>query len=230
MDSTPRVVGPRIYNLFPLLAGKMPEWRPQLERAHQMRFNWVFVNPFHLPGLSGSLYSIKDYYQFHPLLVAPEAGPPLEQLSGVIEQTHRLGMKIMMDLVINHTAIDSPLVQAHPDWYQRGSDGEVVHPGAMADDHWVSWGDLASINNAASPDRENLWQYWRDLVSHHARRGFDGFRCDAAYQVPSDLWRFLLRSVRKDYPQVQFFAESLGCTPEQTLELAEAGFDFIFNS
>ena len=44
------------------------------------------------------------------------------------------------------------------------------------------------------------------------------------------MWRFLIQSVRKDYPQVQFFAESLGCTPDQTLELAQVGFNFIFNS
>ena len=180
MEHTTEVSGPRIYNLFPLLAGTMPEWMPHLERARKMRFNWVFVNPFHLPGFSGSLYSIQDYYQFHPLVIAPEAGLPHEQLGSVVERTHRLGMKIMMDLVINHTAVDSPLVQTHPEWYQKEKDGEILHPGAYEDGHWVSWGDLASINNAGSPDRDNLWQYWRDLASHYARLGLDGFRCDAA--------------------------------------------------
>jgi hypothetical protein len=39
--------GPRIYNLFPLLAGPLLRWGPHLERAARMAFTWIFVNPFH---------------------------------------------------------------------------------------------------------------------------------------------------------------------------------------
>jgi starch synthase (maltosyl-transferring) len=58
-----------IYNLFPLLAGNFTEWDSHLSRASEMGFNWVFVNPVNLPGFSGSLYSIKDYFDFNPLLI-----------------------------------------------------------------------------------------------------------------------------------------------------------------
>jgi starch synthase (maltosyl-transferring) len=68
--------GPRIYNLFPLLAGPLPRWTPHLERAQSLGFNWVFINSFHYAGYSGSLYSIKDYYAIDPRLVDPAAGPP----------------------------------------------------------------------------------------------------------------------------------------------------------
>ena len=54
--------GPRIYNLFPTLVGPIDRWSEHLSRIAAMRFNWVYVNPFHLPGSSGSLYAIKDYY------------------------------------------------------------------------------------------------------------------------------------------------------------------------
>ena len=67
--------GPRIYNLFPLLAGPVPQWSDHLERIAAMAFDWVFVNPFHYPGFSGSLYAIKDYYRLHPLLAADGADP-----------------------------------------------------------------------------------------------------------------------------------------------------------
>lgn len=208
----------------------MPSWTPHLDRARQMGFNWVFVNPFHLPGFSGSLYSVKDYYSFHPLLVDPQGAPPEAQLGKAIEHCHALGMEFMMDLVINHTAVDSPLVSKHPEWYQRGSQGEVLNPGAYRNGQWIRWGDLAAVENAASPDRDNLWQYWLRLVRHYADLGVDGFRCDAAYQVPADLWRFLIESARREFPRLRFFAETLGCTPDQTLEVAGTGFDFIFNS
>jgi hypothetical protein len=68
--------GPRIYNLFPLLAGPFPRWTSYLERARAMEFNWVFINPFHRAGYSGSLYSIADYYDIDPRLVDSARGPP----------------------------------------------------------------------------------------------------------------------------------------------------------
>lgn len=222
--------GPRVYNVFPLLAGPLPRWRPHLERARSMEFQWIFINPVQATGASGSLYSIADYYAVNPLLADPAAGPPEQQLRQMIESVQELGMRLMMDLVINHTAADSPLVLKHPEWYRHDASGQVVHPGAYADKTWVSWDDLAAVDNAASPQRQQLWDYWRAVVRHYAALGVDGFRCDAAYQVPAELWRFLIGSARSEFPHLQFFAETLGCTPEQTLEVARAGFDYIFNS
>ena len=222
--------GPRIYNLFPLLAGPLPEWTPHLERVQRLGFNWVFINSFHFSGYSGSLYSIKDYYAIDPRLLDPAAGPPLTQLEQMIQTAKRLGLKLIMDLVINHTAFDSPLVKAHPDWYKRGADGKPLHPGAKEGNRQVVWGDLAEIDNAGSPDRDSLWHYWLKLVEYYAALGFSGFRCDAAYKVPADLWRFLISQVKGSHPDTLFFAESLGCPIEDTLRLARSGFDFIFNS
>ena len=57
---------PIIYNLFPRLAGTFDNWSEHTDRAAEMGFNWVFINSIHYPGLSGSLYSIKDYYRINP--------------------------------------------------------------------------------------------------------------------------------------------------------------------
>lgn len=225
--STP---GPRIYNLFPLLAGPLPGWTPHLERAQRLGFNWVFINPFHLSGYSASLYSIKDYYAIDPRLLDPAAGPPQAQLEQMIQTATRFGLRLMVDLVINHTAFDSPLVQEHPAWYKRGKDGKPLHPSAKDGEGRVTWGDLAEIDNAGSPDRDGLWNYWLTLVEHYASVGFHGFRCDAAYKVPVELWRFLIERIKQSHPGIVFFAESLGCPIEDTIRLAQAGFDFIFNS
>ena len=223
------IEGPRIYNLFPLLAGPLPRWTPHLQRARGMEFNWIFVNAFHQAGYSGSLYSVKDYYAVDGRLLEGDR-PPMEQLRGMLAEAEQLGMAVMMDLVINHTAFDSPLVAQHPDWFVRDADGRVVHPGATDGQERVAWEDLAQVDNAGSPDREALWAYWRDLALHYAGMGFRGFRCDAAYQVPSDLWRHLIGAVKAKHPEVRFFAETLGCTPPETLATAAAGFDYIFNS
>jgi starch synthase (maltosyl-transferring) len=227
-DSTASNVGPRIYNLFPLLAGTLPQWMPHLQRARQMEFNWVFLNPFHLAGHSGSLYAIKDYFAIDPRLTDPTAGPPETQLRRMIEGARALGLKVMMDLVINHTAFDSPLVEQHPTWYRRGADGKPIHPGTQDGNKAVTWGDLFEIEN--SSDRDGLWSYWINLAQHYASMGIEGFRCDAAYKVSSKLWQTLIRVTKAAYPSAQFFAESLGCPHEDTLKLAQSGFGFIFNS
>ena len=58
--------GLRIYNLFPTLAGTTRDWMVHLPRIAGMGFNAVYVNPFHYPGFSGSLYAVKDYYRLNP--------------------------------------------------------------------------------------------------------------------------------------------------------------------
>jgi starch synthase (maltosyl-transferring) len=228
MSDTPAPAGPRIYNLFPLLAGALPRWRPHLERARQMGFDWVFVNPFHLSGHSGSLYAIKDYFALDPRLIDPAEGSPEAQLRRMINCARQLGLSVMMDFVINHTAFDSPLVVQHPSWYRRGLDGQPVHPGAKEGNKIVTWGDLFEIDN--SSDRDGLWNYWISLADYYASIGIEGFRCDAAYKVSTALWQTLIAAVKRAHPHVRFFAESLGCPPEDTARLAQSGFDFIFNS
>lgn len=227
----PRKNGARIYNLFPRLVGRMDTWGPHFERIAELGFDWVYVNPLHYPGFSGSLYAPKDYYDFNPLFIdSQSAVPPMKQMENMIEEAHGKGLKMIMDLVINHTAKDHPFTKQHPDWYKRGDDGEVKSPGAWDAGNYIEWGDLAEIDNEHSPDKESLWNYWKEMVLFYIDKGFDGFRCDAAYQVPSELWTILISAAKKKKKSVVFFAESLGCTPEQSLSLARSGFEYIFNS
>jgi len=218
-----------IYNLFPLLAGKFGEWDKHLRRASGMGFNWVFVNPIQLPGLSGSLYSIKDYFQINPLLL--EGGEdPRKQVREAIRAADAAGLRMMVDLVINHCSVDSTLLKEHPEWFQWESEGEVAHPFADRDGKKVVWGDLAKFDHRNTKDKEGLFRFFQSIVRFLADLGFKGFRCDAAYQLPKSLWQGLIEETRKEYPDILFFAETLGCTPELTRKTARAGFDFIFNS
>ncbi|MDX1763600.1 MAG: alpha-amylase family protein, partial [bacterium] len=107
----------------------------------------------------------------------------------------------------------------------------VVNPSVWEGDRCVTvWGDLAEIDNAHSSDRDNLWRYWEDLTLFYREIGFQGFRCDAAYQVTDALWRELIGRVKSRYPDTLFFAETLGCVIEDVVKLAQAGFDYTFNS
>jgi starch synthase (maltosyl-transferring) len=224
---------PIIYNLFPRLAGHMGQWRRHAERAHQMGFNWIYINPIQYPGFSGSLYAVKDFFALNPLFIPPNADDPIDALRGTIDALHDLGLRVMMDLVVNHTAKDSALVREHPTWFRRDKNGDVVSPSAIdpADARKVTvWGDLAEIDNANSPERQGLWAYWSALVQYYLNLGFDGFRCDAAYKVPSQLWEVLIGVARKRNPEAVFAAETLGCRLAEVRGLQDAGFNFLFNS
>lgn len=230
------VQGPRIYNLFPLLAGSIRDWEAHLPRIAEMGFNWLFLNPFHYPGFSGSLYAVKDYYRLHPVFQGGSRKTPDALLAAFVRQAEDHGINVMMDLVINHTGRDSELVAQHPEWFAREADGSVRSPFAVDPDHpddvakRTVWGDLAEIDYEHPADLEGLMAYWKALVRHYVELGFHGFRCDAAYKVPGDIWAEIIAAAREAYPDTHFFAETLGCQPEEVAQLHDAGFDYLFNS
>ena len=220
-----------VYNLFPLLAGKFAGWERHFLRAAEMGFNWIFVNPIQRVGTSGSLYSITDYFDFNPLLVDEEIEKkPHEQVKDMITTAEKLGLKVMVDLVINHCSADSDLTELHPEWFLHESDGSIAHPFAFEDQKKVVWKDLARFDHRNTNDKEGLFQFFLSVVTFLSKVGFKGFRCDAAYQVPGSLWQRLISEIKGKYPDVVFFAETLGCLPDQTRKTAGAGFDYIFNS
>lgn len=225
--------GARIYNLFPLLAGNVARWREHLPRIAGMHFDWIYLNPFHYPGFSGSLYAVKDYHRLHPLFDDGSGRPADDQLRDFLTAARDHGLRVMMDLVVNHTAKDALLVDQHPEWYVREADGSVKSPSAIdpADARNVTvWGDLAELDYSPRPERTAMAHHWADLVRHYAELGFDGFRCDAAYKVPAEVWVELIGAARERRPDVLFAAETLGCRLEEVEQLAEAGFDYLFNS
>jgi len=221
----------RIYNLFPLLAGPFHQWQPHLERAAAMGFDWIFVNPIQKLGRSGSLYSISDYFGINKTFLRPRSRkPPEQQVREMVAGAEKLGLRMMIDLVINHCAVDSPLVREHPQWFVRDN-GRLVNPYCLEDDGSKTvWHDLAQFDHRHSADAEGLLKYCGDIVEHLIGLGFHGFRCDAAYQIPTDFWRRLIERIKSAHPDVVFTAETLGCPPDQTRETASAGFDAIFNS
>jgi starch synthase (maltosyl-transferring) len=224
--------GLRIYNLFPLLAGTVAGWRTHLPRIAAMDFNAVYVNPFHAPGFSGSLYAVKDFYALNPLFRDRGAQSDDELLAGFTAACAERRLLPMMDLVINHTAKDSPLVARHPRWFARAVDGTVRSPSAIdpADATQVTvWGDLAEIAYDG-PEEDAVIAYFCGVARHYAALGFRGFRCDAAYKVPARAWRRIIAAAREAAPKAVFCAETLGARIDEVKGLAGAGFDYLFNS
>jgi starch synthase (maltosyl-transferring) len=224
---------PLLYNLFPRLVGPTTRWAEHARRAREMEFDWLYLNPWHYPGFSGSLYAVKEFRRLNPMFLPAGADPmSLDPLREALGRIGEMGMKPVMDLVVNHTSKDSPLVQEHPGWYEW-ENGEVRSPFAVDPNDTSKktvWGDLAEIDNLTHEGRDELWRYWADLVRESIALGFRGFRCDAAYKVPAELWSFLIAEAKAADPDVVFFAETLGAPVEDVRALKTAGFDYFFNS
>jgi starch synthase (maltosyl-transferring) len=227
-------VPPILYNLFPRLAGRLDRWRVHAERARSLGFNWIYLNPVTQPGLSGSLYAVRDYYRVAAdFLPEGVTGDGTAELARLLEDFRALGLSTAIDLVINHTAVDNPLTDLHPEWFVRDRRGRVVNPSAIdpADSRKVTvWGDLAEINNRRSKDRAGLWAYWQALVRFYQDLGVAGFRCDAAYKVPAALWKALVAETNRGGRRMTFFAETLGCREREVQALRGTGLDYLFNS
>lgn len=220
-----------IYNLFPLLAGPFSRWDAHFRRAAAMGFDWVFVNPIQQLGASHSLYSVADYFRFNPAFLDPQsAAAPEDQVRQMIAQARAAGLKVMIDVVLNHSAYDSPLTREHPKWFVREPGGRIAHSSCQHEGKTVVWKDLAQFDHQHTQDAEGLYRYCLSVVENLASLGFAGFRCDAAYQVPQPFWRRLIGDVKKRHPEACFVAETLGCNADQTRDTAAAGFDYVFNS
>lgn len=169
-----------------------------LERIKAMGVDIVWFMPIHPIGMlnkKGSLgcpYSISDYREINS-----EYGTKTD-FSHLIEKAHSLGLKVMIDVVYNHTAHDSVLVGEHPDWYHQNADGKPVT--TVPD-----WSDVIDLKH---PNPE-LSKYLIETLVMWAQFGVDGFRCDVASLIPETFWVEARAQVEKVKPGVIWLAESV---------------------
>ena len=152
-------------------------------------------------GSLGSYYSIRDY-----CAVNPEMGTAAD-LDAFVAEAHRLGMKVLLDWVANHTARDARWIAEKPaDWYERDAQGEPAVPW-----DWTDTAKLDYANRAVWQGQIDAMRYW---LEEHA---VDGFRCDMAMLVPIDFWREAVRQLRRTKPDLFMLAEA------EELNLFEGG-------
>ena len=146
-------------------------------------------------GTLGSPYSVRDYYG-----VNPEHGT-MDDLRSLVRAAHAAGMRVIIDIVANHTAWDNPLIDTHPDWYTRDAKGEIIPPN-------TDWHDVADLDYS----QPALRQYMTDMLAFWIdSAGLDGFRCDVAEMVPHDFWVSAFSKLRVKKPLL-LLAE--GTTPD----------------
>ena len=221
----------RLYNLFPLLTGTLVGAAAELPRIAAMGFDWVYINPIHRTGGSRSLYAIASYDDIDPRFAESDDLSLEANLPVLTRAAKKAGLSVMMDLVINHTADAHPFTREKQDWYAREADGSVKAPSAIdpGGGEGQVWGDLAELDYHG-PGKDQITAYFTGYIKRLIKLGVRGFRCDAAYKVPGDVWRALTKAARDTDPTVIFAAETLGCRLDEIEALRGVGFDFQFSS
>ncbi len=192
--------------------GTFRELEKRLPELRKLGVTVLWLMPIHpvgelnRKGRLGSPYSIENYYGINP-----EFGT-LEDFRALVKAVHALDLRIIIDLVANHTSWDSKLIQEHPEWFTKNEDGHIVAPNA----DWSDVADLDYKNHELRKYMIEMMKYWvRDV-------GIDGFRCDVAEMVPTDFWDIARGQLDKIKPVMML---SEGTLPEHH----EKAFDITYS-
>lgn len=219
----------RIYNIFTRYFSGPSDWFAITKQAKNMGFNAIYLNPINKTGSSGSLYSIADYFDWDKKSMGNVSKREGERLlKNYLNYCKSIGMKVFYDLVVNHTAYDSPLVKEHSDWYEHDENGEVSHAYCYTERGIAFWQDSAKLKYDIS--NANVFKYIESICNYYLDLGFSGFRCDAAGYAPDILWRVLIKNIHKSHPDAIFLAEAYMVPLENIDKIADAGFEYIFSS
>ena len=174
-------------------------------------------------GRFGSPYASQDLTAIDPALVVfDKKTTAVDQFRELTYAAHLRSMRVILDIVVNHTGWGSRLQERHPEWFKRQADGTFHSPGAWGN----TWEDLVELDNRFPA----LWEQFAEALLTWCRRGVDGFRCDAGYMVPLPAWQYITARVTAEFPDTVFLLEGLGGSWDATASLlGEGGMQWAYS-
>jgi len=181
-----------VYEVFPRSfshEGDLNGITARLDELKDLGVNILWLMPIHpigekcRKGALGSPYSISDYYSIDP------AYGTTNDLLRLVAEAHKRNLKVILDLVANHTSWDS-VMMAHPEFYKQNGEGKVTPP-------VPEWTDVAGLNYKSPA----LRAYMIAMMKHYVTAfDVDGFRCDVASMVPTDFWNRRVSNLKRSNP------------------------------
>jgi glycosidase len=144
-------------------------------------------------GTMGSPYSISNYYEINPDLGT------IRDFQNFLNEAHKRDMKVIIDIVFNHTSHDAVYSQAHPDWYYHKPDGSFTN---RVGDWWDITDFKFEDNVPLENELINVLRYWTGF-------GVDGFRCDVAPLLPLSFWKRARQELAALNPDLIYVSESV---------------------
>jgi len=189
-----------VYEIFPRdfsASGDLNGVTARLDELKNLGVTIIWLMPIHPIGVEerkgsyGSPYAARDYYA-----VNPDYGTK-DDLKRLVSEAHQRGMKVILDIVLLHTAWDS-VMMSHPDFYKHDASGKIIPP-------VPEWDDVAGLNYRNPALRQYLIEmlkYWIQEVN------LDGYRCDTASMVPTSFWEQARAELTKIKPDIMMLAEA----------------------
>jgi len=187
-----------IYNVYPEIfspAGNLAGVTAQLTRLHNLGINCIYIMPVTPVGQPtgshpafNSPYAVKDYFAINA-----NYGTSTD-LTNLVTTAHGLGIKVILDQVLNHTSWDNALITQHPEYYVH-SDGNAFNSNSIV--QAFSFADVAQLNYSTTQYGlqtyiTNMLKYW--ITTYN----IDGFRFDTAdnppngnRMIPASFWQGL---------------------------------------
>lgn len=174
----------------------------KLDYLKELGVTMLWICPCYRSPMDDNGYDISDYQE-----IASEFGT-MEDMDDLIEQARERGIKIILDLVINHTSDEHP-------WFQEA----LQNPDSKYHDYYIMKNGTTKINNWRSVFGGSVWEKvpgrdeyyfhafgkkqpdlnWEnealrktlyDMVNWWLDRGIAGFRIDAITFIKKDLsWK-----------------------------------------
>ena len=169
-----------------------------LDRIKNLGVDVLWLMPVHpigqvkKKGSIGSPYAVRDYYG-----VNPDYGTPGD-LKRLVAEAHKRGLKVIIDVVVNHTAWDNKLITEHPEFYKKNEKGEIIPP-------VPDWADVAGLDYEKSAVRKYIIENFKSWIRDY---DLDGFRCDVALFIPTDFWEEARAEVDKVKANTIWLAEA----------------------
>ncbi|HOX22292.1 MAG TPA: alpha-amylase family glycosyl hydrolase [Elusimicrobiales bacterium] len=210
------------------------------------------LDPQYKPeDISASPFAINEF-KLNPLLGKPE------ELKQFKEKLNSMGLRLFLDFVSNHLAIDHPLTQSNPDYFVQAAPEDIQYhndwffecqsqqgPTYLAygrDPNFPPWKDTAQLNYYNPAARK----YMLDSLLGIAEQ-CDGVRCDMVMltlnEVVEGTWGWLLKKKGFQQPRFEFWEEAIETVREKhprfcflaevywglEWRLQEMGFDYTYD-
>lgn len=188
--------------------------------------------------ICGSGFAITDY-ELHNNFGKPE------ELVRLKQRLNERGLKLMLDLVPNHTAIDHHWVKSYPEFYIQADESSLnnapqnflrIGNGIFAhgrDPYFDGWPDTLQLNYGNPAFREAMFAEINKIAALS-----DGLRCDMAMLILPDVfsrtwgvdiqhfWPEAISNVKKKHHGFAFMAEVYW---DREWDLQQLGFDYTYD-
>lgn len=211
----PAVNDVRMYTLIPTASGHIGQWKQELERIKTLGCNAVHLLPLTFLDQSESPYSAHELFALDASYLDPHDGRDgLAQWEDFVEFAKKLGMRLCIDLVLNHIGAKSRIAAMKPEWIVSDParpDG-FKRAGCWHGQNWLTWDDLLLLNYEHPDDRERdlLWTYMVQYAlfwANYAAYTGGMVRFDNLHSSNPDFLAALSRALKGSYPDLILLAE-----------------------